>query len=100
MGHIVFRRDGEADEYRNAGKTAKKGLSMVIEGLDRNNAEMVMEGAKKAWKGVKRMCDISEEMEDKYSERRSLMTRDHDDWNERDDEWMERRMRDSMGRFM
>ena len=113
MGSYVirFRKNEDVDDYKRAGKKAKHGLAMIMDGLERGDKDMIVEGAEKAWKGVKTMCEISDEMEEQYSERRNDRMDErnynrrsdyrHDgDWNERDDEWMERRMRDSRGRFM
>ena len=90
---------------------------MVMDAVERNDMQMAMEGASMAWNGVKTMCYISKEMEDQYGERRydNMDTRgygerygnrydnrdyDRHEWNQRDDEMMERRIRDSRGRFM
>lgn len=107
-----FRSNEDVAEYKEAAKKAKNGLAMIMEGADNNDMSAVMEGVEKAWQGVKQMCDISKEMEDQYGERRNdgmqmrdnysrrnYSRRNNDDRNERDEEWMERRMRDSMGRF-
>ena len=113
MGYVMrFRSNEDVAEYKEATKKAKNGLAMIMEGADNNDMSAVMEGVEKAWHGLKKMTSISHEMEDQYGERRndgmqtrdnysrrSYSRRDNDDWNERDDEWMERRMRDSMGRF-
>ncbi len=98
------------ERYEKAGKEAKKGLAMIMEAIDENNLEAAKEGMEMAWEGVKQMCDISKEMKQQYGERRynnrdGMNGRDGmnsrgEDWNERDDEWMERRMRDSRGRYM
>lgn len=69
----MFRERGgseESREFKRAAMMAKKGLEM--------------------------MCDLAEEMEDRYSERGSYMGRG--DYGERDD-FYERR-RDSRGRYM
>jgi len=112
---IMFRGGSDAEDYKKAGKEAKKGLAMVMDAIENNDMRMAMEGAEKAWKGVKTMCEISDEMEQQYGERRydsmgmrgygnrydgRYGNREHDEWNSRDDEWMERRMRDSRGRYM
>ena len=108
-------------EYKHAGKKAKSGLSMVMDGVEQGDMDMVVEGVEKAWKGVETMCDISKTMEEQYAERRhdemderggrygtrggrggyydNRYDRREEDWNERDDEMMRRRMRDSMGRY-
>ena len=119
MGYwqVRFRSSADVKDYKDAGKMAKKGLAMVMDAVEKNDMRMAMEGAEKAWKGVKTMCDISDEMEEQYSERRydsygsygsrgydydnrNYNMRDDGEWNRRDDEWMERRMRDARGRFM
>lgn len=116
-----FGGSEDAKEYKHAGKKAKHGLSMVMDGVERGDMEMVVEGVEKAWKGVETMCEISKEMEEQYAERRhdemderggrygtrggrggyydNRYDRREEDWNERDDEMMRRRMRDSMGRY-
>ena len=107
---IRFRSNEDVQEYKHAGKKAKHGLSMVMDGIEQNDMDMVVEGAEKAWKGIKTMCDISDEMEEQYGERRRddinerygnrhYNYRNENEWNERDDKMMERRMRDSMGRY-
>lgn len=114
---VMFRGSDDVRDYHRAGKKAKHGISMVMEGLEKSDKDMILEGAEKAWHGVKTMCEISNEMEEQYGERRfndNFHDRDewgqrhdrdgfnyrHDgDWNERDDEWMERKMRDSRGRY-
>lgn len=113
MGYMLrFRGNGDVEDYKQAGKEAKRGIKMVMDAVERNDMQMAMEGASMAWNGVKTMCDISKEMEDQYGERRydNMDTRgygerygnryDRHEWNQRDDEMMERRMRDSRGRFM
>lgn len=113
MGYVLrFRSNEDVAEYKEAEKKAKNGLAMIMEGVDNNDMSAVMEGVEKAWKGVKKMTEISSEMEEQYGERRNdgmqmrdaysrrnYSNRHNDEWNERDEEWMERRMRDSMGRF-
>ena len=105
----------DVEEYKHAGKKAKTGLSMVMDGVEQGDMDKVVEGVEKAWKGVETMCEISKEMEEQYGERRhdemderggrygsrydNRYDRRDDEWNERDDEWMKRRMRDSRGRF-
>ena len=101
---------GGVEQYEKAGKEAKKGLAMIMEAIEENNLEAAKEGMEMAWEGVKQMCDISKEMKQQYGERRyntrggmngrDGMNNRNEDWNERDDEWMERRMRDSRGRYM
>lgn len=115
MGYMIrFRSSGDVQEYKDAGKKAKQGLSMVMEAVENNDMHRAMEGAEMAWKGVKQMCDISDEMEQQYGERRNgdmgmrdggsmgnrYSNRDWHEWNQRDDEMMERRMRDAKGRYM
>lgn len=117
MGYLIrFRSSGDVEDYKHAGKKAKYGVKLVMDGLEDGDKAMIMEGAEKVWDGVKTMCDISDEMEAQFGERRSdyftdngewrqrynrrgVNYRHEDDWNQRDDEWMERRMRDSRGRF-
>lgn len=110
-----FGGSEDAKEYKHAGKKAKSGLSMVMDGVEQGDMDMVVEGVEKAWKGVETMCDISRKMEEQYGERhdnfhdrdewgqrydrRGFNYRNDGDWNERDDEMMRRRMRDSMGRY-
>lgn len=108
MSYLVRfgRRDNGAsvEEYNEAGKEAKKGLAIIMEAIEKDDLQSANEGMEMAWEGVKTMCEISKEMKQQYGERR-YNTRGgtnyrHDDWNERDDEWMERRVRDSRGRYM
>lgn len=98
------RENADVRDYEDAGKTAKKGLAMIMEAIDNDDLQSAKEGMEMAWEGVKTMCEISNEMKQQYGERRynnrGGMNYRHDDWNERDDDWMERRMRDSRGRFM
>ena len=102
-GNAEAKKGGGVERYEKAGKEAKKGLAMIMEAIDENNLEAAKEGMEMAWMGVKQMCDISKEMKQQYGERsynnRDGMNGRVEEWNERDDEWMERRMRDSMGRF-
>jgi len=76
---------------------------------EESEAEEFFEAAEKARKAVEKMHDLACEMEDRYSERsgygsrgdygrRGYGRRDHEDWER--DEWSERRMRDSRGRYM
>ena len=99
MGYMMmrFNRRSDVEDYHNAGKKAKHGLKMVMDGLERGDHDMILAGAEKAWRGVRTMCDISGEMEEQYGERSA---HNENEWNERDDQWMERRMRDSRGRYM
>lgn len=120
MGYVMRFKDNDSIEYKEAGKRAKNGIAMVMDGIENNDMRMVMEGAEKAWDGVRTMCSISDEMEDRYSERRydnmdmrggysnrgsygnrgGYNYRQENDWNQRDDEMMTRRMRDARGRYM
>lgn len=111
---------GSVQDYKKAGKKAKKAIAMIMDGIENGDASMVEEGAEDAWKSVKTMCEISDDMAHQYGERRydgmynrgsgegsnfrgndawgqrhdrnMPNYRHDDDWNERDDEWMERRM--------
>ena len=88
MGYSVYSwrergSNSEASEFRRAAKVAKEALET--------------------------MCELADEMEDRYSERRGEYGRRGDDYSERggsgrrdheDDGWSERRMRDSRGRYM
>ena len=70
MGYMLrFRSNGDADDYKDAGKRAKQGIAMVMDGLEKGDSDMILAGAEKAWRGVRTMCDISQEMEDRYSDR-------------------------------
>lgn len=127
MGYVMMRygnRDnGGAEEYKEAGKKAKEGIEMVMDAVESGDMKMVVEGAEKAFKAVKKMCEISDDMESQYGERRydDMGMRDgygsrmygrygnrmdgygdqhRREWNERDDRMMERRMRDARGRYM
>jgi hypothetical protein len=57
-----------------------------------------------AKEGMARVCELAEEMRDRYGERGnygmrgSYGRRDHEDWED-DDMYGERRMRDSRGRY-
>lgn len=70
---------------------------------DGEEAEEFFEAAEKARRAVEKMHDLACEMEDRYSERYygmrggSYGRRDHEMWD--DDPYMERRRRDSMGRY-
>lgn len=105
---IRFRSEDDVQDYKHAGKKAKSGIAMVMDGVERGDMDMIVEGAKKAYKGVKTMCEISDEMEqqfvgrDNYNRRDGggMYSRDEHQWNERDDDMLERRMRDSRGRFV
>ena len=109
MGYMLrFRSSSDVEDYRHAGKKAKHGIRMIMDGIEDNNFDMIHEGAEMAWDGVKSMCEISAEMEALYGERRHdgfgdgttrHNYRHYGEWNERDDEMMERRMRDSKGRY-
>ena len=63
------------------------------------------EAAMMAKEGIDRMCDLADEMRDRYSERSGYGMRggygrrDHGDWDE-DEMYGERRRRDSRGRYM
>ena len=127
MGYVMMRygnRDnGGVEEYKEAGKKAKEGIEMVMDAVESGDMKMVVEGAEKAFKAVKKMCEISDDMESQYGERRydDMGIRDgygsrmygrygnrmdgygdqhRREWNERDDRMMERRMRDARGRYM
>lgn len=127
MGYVMMRygnRDnGGVEEYKEAGKKAKEGIEMVMDAVESGDMKMVVEGAEKAFKAVKKMCEISDDMESQYGERRydDMDMRDgygsrmygrygnrmdgygdqhRREWNERDDRMMERRMRDARGRYM
>ena len=86
MRIISFKNSGGEDvrEYKAALKEAKRSLE-------------------RAHEAVETICELSEEMEDEYSERgdysrysnRGYYRRDDRDW----DEMHERRYRDSMGRY-
>lgn len=86
MGYSVYswreRSGSEVSEFKRAAKVAKEALET--------------------------MCELADEMEDRYAERRGDYGR-RDDYSERggygrrdreDDGWSERRMRDSRGRYM
>lgn len=117
------RDNGGVEEYKEAGKKAKEGIEMVMDAVESGDMKMVVEGAEKAFKAVKKMCEISDDMESQYGERRydDMGMRDgygsrmygrygnrmdgygdqhRREWNERDDRMMERRMRDARGRYM
>lgn len=117
------RDNGGVEEYKEAGKKAKEGIEMVMDAVESGDMKMVVEGAEKAFKAVKKMCEISDDMESQYGERRydDMDMRDgygsrmygrygnrmdgygdqhRREWNERDDRMMERRMRDARGRYM
>lgn len=63
-----------------------------------------------AKEGMARVCDLAEEMRDRYGERGNYGDRygmrgdygrrDHEDWDDMDDMYGMRRRRDSRGRFM
>lgn len=70
-----------------------------------SEADEFFEAAEKARKAVEKMHDLACEMEDRYSERyygergRYGMRRDPEMWDD-DMPYMERRRRDSRGRYM
>ena len=108
---MMFRSNkGNIAEYNAAVREAKNGLAMVMDGLEADHKGMIAEGAEMAWDGLKRVCAVSEEMKEQYGERRGgSMNYHHDnygmksyhkEWNDDDDRMMERRMRDSKGRYM
>ena len=85
MGYNVYSfrgRDSESSEFKRAAKMAKEALDT--------------------------MCELAEEMEDRYSERGGYGRRggysERGDYGRREhedyEEWNERRMRDGRGRFM
>lgn len=117
MFHILrFRNTDDVYNYKHALKEAKKGLMMAWEGLESGSKGMIAEGVEKSYKGIKEVCELTEEMEDRFTERRNdTYFRDSDtDWDDdgfrhndrhsgsEEMNWrrMERRMRDSKGRFM
>ena len=57
--------------------------------------------AKMAKEGIEMMCELADEMAEQYGERRGSYG-SRDGYGRRDDyeEWGERRMRDSRGRYM
>ena len=70
--------------------------TMLRERGDKESTREFKKAAMMAKEGLERMCELAEEMEDKYSERTSYSGRG--DYGERD-EYYERR-RDSRGRYM
>lgn len=58
------------------------------------------EALEMAKEGLSRVCELTEEMHDRYGERRGgYGRRDNDDWDD-DERYGERRRRDSRGRYM
>ena len=99
-----FRNNEQVDEYNEALKKIKEGISMVMDGLDGSSKQMIAQGAEMAWDSVMKVCDLSKEMEEQFSKRENggedwrYARRSHE-WNDEDDRMMTRRMRDSMGRY-
>lgn len=108
-------KDDGMERYEAAEKAAKSGLAIAMDGLESGEAALIKEGIAQAWEGVKEICAISKEMKGEFGERRGGYRDGYRggyarggyrgnyrdiEWGERDDEMMERRMRDSRGRFM
>ena len=96
----------DVEDYNNAKNMAKSGIEMVMDGIEGNSMKQIAEGAEIAWEGMKKVCELSDKMKEQFGERRGdSMGYRHDDsynfrdWTNEDDRVMERRMRDSMGRF-
>ena len=53
-----------------------------------------------AKEGVRKMCELAEEMREQYGERRRGSYGSREDWDGMDDMYGERRRRDSRGRYM
>lgn len=66
--------------------------TMLKERSDKESTREFKRAAMMAKEGLERMCELAEEMEDKYSERGSFGMREWDDYGER--------RRDRMGRYM
>lgn len=58
------------------------------------------EAAMMAKEGVRKMCELAEEMREQYGERRRGSYGSREDWDGMDDMYGERRRRDSRGRYM
>jgi hypothetical protein len=75
MGYVMMRYgnrgNGDVAEYKEAGKKAKEGIEMITYAVDSGDKQMIVEGAEKAFKAVKKMCEISDDMESQYGERRN-----------------------------
>lgn len=107
----------DVEDYNKAKNMAKAGIEMVMDGIEGNSMKQIAEGAEIAWEGMKKVCELSDKMKEQFGERRGdSMGYRHDDfgmrdgyngrdsynfrdWSNEDDRMMERRMRDSMGRF-
>ena len=105
MSTVLMRfRGGDVEDYKAAGRRAKKGLSMIMDGIEDKDMDMIVRGAEKAYSGVKEMCDISDDMEEQYGERRNSR---HDgewdesehDWNVHDDDRLQKRMHNMRKRY-
>lgn len=76
----------------------------VISFRGRSESREFDEALDMAKEGMARVCELAEEMRDRYGERGnygmrgSYGRRDHDEWED-DDMYGERRMRDSRGRY-
>ena len=80
----------------------------VISFRGRSESREFDEAMDMAKEGMARVCELAEEMRDRYGERSyygdrygmrgSYGRRDHEDWED-DDMYGERRMRDSRGRY-
>ena len=99
--------DKDVAEYKHAEKKAKHGLSMVMDGLEQQDEDLIIEGARKALKGIDKMCEISDEMEEQFSsrewddderERRGGRSRSgmfhsrEEDWDRKDDQMLHERV--------
>lgn len=100
IAKVGYRDNDSVEEYYEAGKKAKKAIAMIMDGIEDDDMGKVEMAAKKAWKAVKTMCEISKDMEEQFNDRdgRGVQNgrtnyRGDEDWNERDDKMMERRMR-------
>lgn len=108
-------KDG-VEEYRKAVNMAKAGIEMVMDGMDEDSKQKITEGAGIAWDGMKKICELNDKMKEQFGERGgNNFSNRHDDfgtrdgynnrgynfreWSNDEDHMMERRMRDSMGRF-
>lgn len=65
----------------------------------RSDSREFEEALEMAKEGLSRVCELAEEMHDRYGERRRDYGRRGEDWDEMED-FGERRRRDSRGRYM
>lgn len=109
MSHyaMMFRTEkaesqADVEEYNRAVNMLKAGIEMAMDGVEEDAKKKSVEGLEMAWEGMKKVCDLSKKMKEQYGERHNESyggRYNFKEWSPEDDHMMERRMRDSMGRF-